>query len=75
MNIIDIVTKTHINKNYRILRKNFNTFYDKYFDNTCNCDMYSPYIQSGTCRFCWKYEKKSQQDILKILLKNLDNLN
>ena len=33
------------------------------------CFGYSPFIQSGTCRFCFKYEPKTEREIFTIALK------
>ena len=71
MTIVNILTQKHLNNNYYIFRNQYNELYLKYIQNTCKCVMYSPYIKNGTCRFCQKNEKKTHQDILKIILKTL----
>lgn len=73
MNIVNILTQRHLNNNYHIFRNQYTELYNIYIQNTCTCVMYSPYIKNGTCRFCWKNERKTHQDILKIVLKNLNN--
>lgn len=70
MNIINILTQKHLNNNYQYLRLRFDELYEKYNENTCSCIKYSPFIHNGPCRFCWRNEKKTQENILKMILKN-----
>lgn len=69
MNLLNIITSSNYNK-LKILYYEYCKLEDI---NTCQCGDYSPHIKYGSCRFCWKYGRKSDNDILKIILKLLDN--
>ena len=68
MNLVSIITSS----NYDKLKNLYNEFRKIEDINTCKCGNYSPYIKYGSCRF-FGSGVKSDNDILKIILKLLDN--
>lgn len=73
MNIVDIITKIHINKNYTKLKKNVELFESQNkYGNVCYCENFTPFIKNGPCRFCFKYNKKSDYEILKQAIKQFE---
>ena len=68
MNIVNLALSHHECK--RVIHL-YNSYRIKESYNLCSCNNYSPYIKYGTCRFCWKYGRKDDKDVLKIILKTL----
>ncbi len=76
MNLVNFVMEYQKNK-YNII--DIHQLIDNYRTEEqsalCQCSNYAPHIKYGSCRFCWKYGRKSDKDALKFVLKYLDNKN
>ena len=75
MNLVKLIIESHKNTNYKLNKiKQEIDIYRRWEElSLCVCDIYAPHILNGWCRNCWKYVRKSDQEVLKIVLENLDS--
>ena len=75
MNLVKLIIESQKNTNYDLVKvKQSIATYRQWEElSLCVCDNYAPHVHNGSCRFCWKYGRKSDQEVLKIVLESLDN--
>ena len=76
MSLVKLIIESHKNTNYNLvkIKQSIDTYRHWEELSVCVCDIYAPHIHNGPCRNCWKYVRKSDQEVLKFVLENLDNL-
>ena len=75
MNLVKLIIECQKNTNYDLVKiqQLINNYRHWEELSVCDCGNYSPHVLNGCCRICWKYGRKSDKEVLKLVLQSIDN--